>query len=66
MKENMIKKEELNAELADLVRELSEMMPKYKSEFEAILTDPDSVDYAGLRERIFADIPSDDGVQEDE
>ena len=48
--------EELKAELEDLINELSEMLPQHKGTLEAILTDPESVDYAGLRDSILKDV----------
>ena len=48
--------EELKAELEDLINELSEMLPQHKGALEAILTDPESVDYAGLRDRSLNDM----------
>ena len=48
--------EELEAELEDLINELSEMFPQHKGALEAILADPESVDYAGLRDSILNDM----------
>ena len=48
--------EELKAELEDLINELSEMLPQHKDAFASILTDPESVDYAGLRDSILNDM----------